>query len=187
MDNSDAAVSYDGGAPGRAPTKGSVNASVDDPLLAPEDGVLAASGATIPQTTISVIKVCIGAGVLALPYAFSQGGLIVGTIGLTGIAMWNYWTTMMLLRTKDELSSQKYVPPAHVKSSFGALAYRALGGWGLRVVDYSLIFTLMGVCATYQIQIGQLTASMGWTANDAATQRYFIMGSVVFVLPLACS
>ena len=47
MDNSDAAVSYDGGAPGRAPTKGSVNASVDDPLLAPEDGVLAASGATV--------------------------------------------------------------------------------------------------------------------------------------------
>ena len=96
MDNATAQTSYDGGPPGRAPTKGSVNASVDDPLLVVEDGSVAASGATILQTTISVIKVCIGAGVLALPYAFSQGGLVVGSIGLSGIALWNYWTTMML-------------------------------------------------------------------------------------------
>ena len=34
-------------------------------------------------------------------------------------------------------------------SSFGALAYRALGGWGLRVVDYSLIFMLQYKSCAY--------------------------------------
>ena len=168
--------------------------------------------ATNFQATVAVVKICVGAGSLALPYAFGQGGILTGTIGLGLIALWNYYTTCLLLRCKEvllrtvrrEAAAAQYGTAGEQaearqraadaakrggrkpKSTFAALAHRALGPLGVWVVDYCLIFTLMGVCATYQIQIGQLLTSTGWIGDGGAgVQRFVILASAAVVLPLA--
>ena len=203
-----------------APGEGSsLNAS--EPLLAAQakadaDAAAATAAdvtkATNFQATVAVVKICVGAGSLALPYAFEQGGIITGAVGLALIALWNYHTTWLLLKCKEALlrqvrreaqrarygtadeqaeARQNAVDAAakggrKPKSTFAALAHRALGSCGVWIVDYSLIFTLLGVCATYQIQIGQLLTSTGWIAGSAvATQRFIILASAAVVLPLA--
>ena len=56
------------------------------------------SGATVFQTSLNVGKMCMGTGVLALPYAADRAGLLWNAVGLGLIGLWNYYCAECLLR-----------------------------------------------------------------------------------------
>ena len=45
-------------------------------LPAGAPGAAPANGATVPEATLALTKICIGSGVLALPWAVEQGGAL---------------------------------------------------------------------------------------------------------------
>jgi hypothetical protein len=96
--------SYDGStsallkSPGR-PARSTGN-DPSTPLLDKGEASHTSDRADIAIATLNLIKAVVGAGVLALPYAFSHGGLILSSIGMAVIAIWNYFTVSLLLKCK---------------------------------------------------------------------------------------
>jgi amino acid permease len=135
---------------------------------------------------MNLVKVCIGAGVLALPYAFNQGGLILGSVGMTLIALWNYYTTCLLLKCKDRCKDAvlQLRKEGSASSTFSALAFLAFGKIGTKLVDISLTLTLLGVGVTYQIQTGTLLDSCGFISPTPFHQKCWTLVCTVIILPL---
>jgi hypothetical protein len=57
--------------------------------------------ATVPQTALNIAKTCMGTGTLALPFATSQGGLVLNTVGLGCVTLWNIYAVDRLMKCLD--------------------------------------------------------------------------------------
>ena len=62
---------------------------------------------SIFQTSMNMTKMCIGTGVLALPYATSEAGIIWYGLGLTMVALWNIYSTDRLLKSRECMNEYK--------------------------------------------------------------------------------
>ena len=92
-------INYDGSS-AAAGLPAAHSSAPTDPLLDKGADSDSTSWSDIFVAYLNLVKVCIGAGVLALPYAFGQGGLVLSSIGMALVAGWNYYTTRLLLRCK---------------------------------------------------------------------------------------
>jgi len=102
----------------------------------------------------SLFQLCIGTGVLALPHATYRGGLLFSLLVMALVAAWNGTACKMIIDSKNH-SLDKTVP-ADISSTYSRIAYIALGNWGVRITDFSVIVTLLGVCIAYQITFATL-------------------------------
>ena len=59
------------------------------------------------QTSINMVKMCVGTGVLALPYAAREGGLIFFVLGLSIITLWNIYSTDRLIKCCKYMNDYK--------------------------------------------------------------------------------
>jgi hypothetical protein len=136
--------------------------------------------ADIGVAYLNLVKAVVGAGVLALPYAFSHGGLVFSSLGMAVIALWNYFTVSLLLKCKSrcKVSVLQLRKDGIANSTFGALAYLAMGRAGTLIIDISLILTLLGIGVTYQIQAGTLLNSCGFLPSTATNQRIWTLVSL---------
>ena len=91
-------------------------------------------GSNSVQSVLNLVKVCIGTGALALPFAVSQGGILFGTFGLFVIAGWNQYASYRL----DMLRGWTGAP------TYASLAEVVLGPWARMLVDVCTISTLLG-------------------------------------------
>jgi hypothetical protein len=65
--------------------------------------------ATTIQTCLNMTKMCIGAGVLALPFATQEGGLIWHIFGLSIVTLWNLYATDRLLKCHVYMNEYKQI------------------------------------------------------------------------------
>ena len=115
------------------------------------------------DASVNLSKMCIGAGILALPYATVEGGLLSSGVLMLWVAVLNGFSCCMLLRSKkvlSEYSDEDKIPPPSISSTYAKLAYASCGWPGVYVVDASIILTLLGVCVTYTITFSQLMAEI---------------------------
>jgi proton-coupled amino acid transporter len=111
-------------------------------------------GSTAMAAAINLAKLCIGTGILALPYATLKGGLLFAPIGIAFIALWNWIGCRQMIECK--YASAFKAAPDGLSSTYSRIAYCA-GGWtAVYITDTSIIITLLGVCVTYQITFGRL-------------------------------
>jgi len=122
---------------------------------------------------------CIGCGILALPFASSQAGLFLSPLLMAVVALLNGISCCMLMRCRRAVDITR--SPSNISSTYAKLAYAAVGLPGVILVDTSLIATLIGVCVTYLINFGQLT--QGWMDFSMPT---LICIFAVAVYPLCC-
>ena len=61
------------------------------------------TGANVFQTSLNITKMCMGTGTLALPFAAEKGGLLFNVLGLGVIGLWNFYSTICLLRCLEFL------------------------------------------------------------------------------------
>jgi len=136
------------------------------------------TGASAVQSVLNLCKVCIGTGALALPFAFSEGGLLFGAVGLVGIAGWNYYASCRL----DAL--RLYT----AKDSYAALAEHVFASTtARRIVDICTISTLIGVCVVYTLTFATLlhdTPLALSPGGDATSPVLEILLCGLLVLPL---
>ena len=90
-------------------------------------------------TILALVKANVGPGVLFLPAAFANGGLVFSIVGLLVVAALSTALALLLLRAREVSGG----------GSFPALAERAIG-WRTRIaVEWSLVMSQSGFCCVY--------------------------------------
>ncbi|KAJ1452227.1 transmembrane amino acid transporter protein-domain-containing protein [Pelagophyceae sp. CCMP2097] len=107
--------------------------------------------ASVAATTVNLIKVCIGTGVLAIPHAFASGGVVLMLALLLLITFWTEWCSRTLLRCRSLLTDTENdgVSKARGETSFAALARAAAGAAGSATIDTLTATLMFGVCIAY--------------------------------------
>ena len=118
------------------------------------------------HTSLYIVKICTGAGLLGLPYAFQESGLIAGVLIVAFVSFLNAASCRLLIHCANALASSPTLSlpssPSSPPSSdpFARLAYVTLGAWGVHVVHLSIVLTLCGAVSIYVITISTLAAPL---------------------------
>lgn len=117
-----------------------------------------------PNSTIGsivhLLKCCLGSGILAMPAAFKNSGLIVGTIGTLIAGFVCTHTVHILVKVSQEVCVDAKKPSLSFAETCGAaFTYgpKKLQSWGnfIKVlVDYSMVVTYFSVLCVYVVFIG---------------------------------
>ena len=142
-----------------------------EPLLPPEapDNVQH-DGASVCEATLSLVKVCVGSGIYALPWAVAQGGALA-VPGILALVGWNWYTAWQLLASREAMASRGGDGATTQRSAYSTLVYAALGAAGVWVLEGALVTVLLGACAGMQIQAAQLLNSMSDAVRWGARHR----------------
>jgi len=110
------------------------------------------------QMKLTIIQICLGVGLFALPYALSLSGFWFGAAGIMFIAYANAVNSEWLVMCKAAmLRSGLVAPPGSLNSgTFGYVAKAALGPYGPRFIDVSILITLLGCAVLYMITLANL-------------------------------
>lgn len=103
------------------------------------------------QAFFNMVTSFLGAGILGLPHAFHQGGIMAAAICLVCIAVLSNYCIRLLLQCRNRLA-EKGLNNLH---SYGDIGEHVLGKLGRAVVDMALVFTQLGVGCVYLIFIGR--------------------------------
>ncbi len=111
---------------------------------------------------LTIVQICLGVGLLALPYAFCLAGFYLGIVGVLFVALCNAANSAWLQECKYAMiRARAYGPPGALSSgTFGYVARVALGERGPVIVDVSILVTLMGCSVLYLITLGHLLPPM---------------------------
>ncbi|EDO15233.1 hypothetical protein Kpol_1029p6 [Vanderwaltozyma polyspora DSM 70294] len=88
-----------------------------------------------------LLKSFIGTGILFLPRAFDNGGLIFSICMLLFFGIYSYWCYYILIRSKNITQV----------TSFGDIGYKLYGRWMKFVILFSLVLTQLGFAGAYVI------------------------------------
>lgn len=123
---------------------------------------------TVLSSTISLTVTTMGVGVLALPHAFAQTGLVFGVLMVVGISMLSDMSLCCIIKAAR----------AAERDTFEGVAEFYLGITGKRVLNYALIFLLFGLLVSvFDIAIGSFPGLIQHAANcttDSCTYKKFI-------------
>ncbi|CCD23385.1 Avt7p NDAI_0B03510 [Naumovozyma dairenensis CBS 421] len=129
--------------------------------------------ATVSSSIINLVKTIVGAGLLAIPYAFRSDGILVGTL-LTLLAAINSGFGLFILAK----CSKTLINPRN--SSFFSicmLTYPSLSP----LFDLAMIIQCFGVGLSYLVLIGDIFPGLFGGHRD-----YWIISSAFIIVPLSC-
>ncbi|KAH8093335.1 hypothetical protein JL720_4459 [Aureococcus anophagefferens] len=152
-----------------------------------EAGGRGGGDATFGMTVITLMKICVGTGVLAVPHAFSGAGVVPGFGMLFALLCWNDWSANRLLACRDLLSDDERrrfeapggeVAAGRIGASSRAARGDVRGGGRLHVDDADVRvrpgerLRRAGLCFGVAPLALQLEASMAEPRRFASAQRY---------------
>ena len=142
------------------------------------------SGSTTYEAAINLSKLCVGSGILALPFAVDKGGLLLSPFLIACVGFWNGLSCDLMIASKRHMLRNGLITPSEVSSTYSQIAYCA-GGWSaVYLTDFCIIVTLLGVCITYLITymtlLGDIQAMPFETWELAC-------GSILLLVPLCMS
>lgn len=111
-------------------------------------------------SVIHLLKACLGSGILAMPSAFKNAGLVLGVIGTLAAGFVCTHTVAMLVRISQEVCVVMKKPSLSFSETCGAAfthGPKRFQTWGNSIkilVDYSLILTYLSVICVYVVFIG---------------------------------
>lgn len=140
-------------------------------------------GSSTWSATVNLSKLCIGSGILALPYAAQKGGLLFTPVIIGVIAYWNMIACEQIIECKNLSQQMNYTIPNEVNSTYSRIAYCALGWPGVRITDICIVVTLLGVCVTYLITFSSMLEEIPGIPFSASQLIAF---SVLIVYPMSC-
>jgi proton-coupled amino acid transporter len=143
-------------------------------------------GASLQGAATNLAKLCIGSGILALPFAVTKGGLLFSPLCIAVIAVWNGMSCRYMIECKYASEHKSF--PDNLSSTYSRIAYCSAGWTGVYITDASIIITLLGVCVTYQITCTKLLEdffeSMGGGFALVRNTELALFTLVVLALPV---
>lgn len=140
---------------------------------------------TVMGAAINLSKLCLGAGIMALPRATSHGGLLFAPLCLAVLAAWNDVSSVMLVNCHEQTKFQKDFPVG-LSSIFARIAYAAAGWFGVFVTDLCITATLIGVTISYQMLFASLLSDVPWVAYAVSKEALtYVFALIVYPLSMA--
>lgn len=142
-------------------------------------------GSSAFEAAINLSKLCIGSGILALPFAAERGGVLTMPFLIALVGLWNVGACQLMISCKRACtnSGDIYRTPPEVTSTYSQIAFCA-GGWpAVYLTDFCIVVTLMGVCVTYLITFMTLVRDIGITWSPLG----LALLSAALVYPSSCS
>eukprot|EP00735_Rhodelphis_limneticus_P008302 TRINITY_DN211_c0_g1::TRINITY_DN211_c0_g1_i1::g.1613::m.1613 TRINITY_DN211_c0_g1::TRINITY_DN211_c0_g1_i1::g.1613 ORF type:complete len:442 (+),score=24.63,sp/F4ILY9/AVT3B_ARATH/29.93/9e-38,Aa_trans/PF01490.13/3.2e-59 TRINITY_DN211_c0_g1_i1:82-1407(+) len=137
------------------------------------------------QSFVTTFKAAVGAGVVALPYAFKQAGLLPGSIGLLLVyAASNYTMRQIvqcirIVRTR-KLESFDLIHEPRMDLGYAEVGQEALGSWGRFASYFSLISCQFVAVCSYLIFISENLSEVFQVPRQTIVLMCF-----PFILPMA--
>eukprot|EP00835_Amoeboradix_gromovi_P000801 NODE_30_length_32972_cov_0.541052.p4 type:complete len:567 gc:universal NODE_30_length_32972_cov_0.541052:3656-5356(+) len=136
------------------------------------------TGASVKKTYFLLMKSFIGTGILFLPRAFLNGGLIFSVISLLTVAFLTNWGMLLVIQVTQEIPNK----------SFGDVALSLYGPKAKVVVLMSIIFSQLGFCISYFVFVAHnLRDAISLWTNCAVqlNETWLIFGQIIFYIPLS--
>lgn len=129
------------------------------------------------NAALLLIKSFVGTGVLFLPRAFLNGGMLFSSLVLLGVAMLSFYCFILLINTR-----------AQVEASFGDMGGLLYGKWMRTAILFSLVLSQVGFVSAYivftseNLQAFVLAVSKCKTFIDV---KVMVMMQLILFLPLS--
>ncbi|KAG6459550.1 hypothetical protein O3G_MSEX011441 [Manduca sexta] len=148
-----------------------------------------------PNTTIGsivhLLKACLGSGILAMPAAFKNAGLVTGSIGTLLAGFICTHTVHILVKTSQEVCvdakkpSMSFAETCEAAFTYGPKGVRKWGHFVKNVVDYSMVLAYISVLCVYVVFIGSSfkeTLDAYMPDSELSIQTYCALTLVPLVL-----
>ncbi|PSK76292.1 hypothetical protein CJJ07_003868 [Candidozyma auris] len=131
--------------------------------------------ASSAKTFFLVFKALVGSGILFLPGAFSNGGLLFSTVTLTGFGVLTFLCYIVLIQSKQMFH----------KSSFGELGYITYGKPLKYSIMVSIIISQIGFVATYVLFTAEnMTSFLENVAHVHVEKSTVVIVQCLLLIPL---
>ncbi|RLN89176.1 hypothetical protein BBJ28_00024092 [Nothophytophthora sp. Chile5] len=104
-------------------------------------------GASVGKTVFTIFKSFIGSGILFLPKAFQNGGMLFSIVGLCVSATLSAFCMLRLTECSNVILRLR----SHRSVSYGLVGAQAFGNVGRVAVNVSLVLSQIGFCCSYLI------------------------------------
>lgn len=136
----------------------------------------ATPGANLLALVTSLANTTLGAGIVAIPYFFSQCGILLGIVILVAIGLVSAFASILLVEAAERSSSWTYME----------LATAAYDKRGLVCVQSTILALTLGVMSAFFVELGEvaeelLSEGQHWWGTASVIK--FVLGAVV-LLPL---
>lgn len=151
----------------------------ETPLLAGSLNQVNPSGtATNRKAFFLLVKAFVGTGVLFLPKAFSNGGLVFSIITLFCFGILSYWCYLILVYSKIAVKV----------SSFGEIGRICYGNWLQRLIILSIVISQIGFVAAYIVftaeNLRSFVANVSMYNLADLDVFWFIAAETLVIVPL---
>jgi proton-coupled amino acid transporter len=132
--------------------------------------------ATATKAVMLLLKSFVGTGVLFLPKAYSNGGMLFCSVLLVFVSLVSYWCFLLLISTKDRVGV----------NSFGDIGEVLYGQLMRKLILVSIVISQIGFAAAYIVFVSEnLQAFVLAVADKFIPIESFIVMQLVIFLPLS--
>ena len=101
--------------------------------------------ASVMETVMLLLKSFVGTGVLFLPKAFYNGGILFSSLVLIFVSTVTYWCFLLLIEAKEHTRME----------SFGDIGGALLGGSSRRIILGSIVISQIGFSSAYVVFVAE--------------------------------
>lgn len=142
------------------------------------------------ETLIHLLKGCLGTGILAMPEAFKNAGMVNGLVFTFVIGALCTYCLHVLVQAQYTLCKRYRVPiltyPESMKIALesGPKCLRPYARFSPFLVDFFLIVYQLGICCVYIVFVAKNIKAVAdeYTTNDFTLTQYILMSFIPFVL-----
>ncbi|KAF2876411.1 transmembrane amino acid transporter protein-domain-containing protein [Massariosphaeria phaeospora] len=127
--------------------------------------------------SLLLLKSFVGTGVLFLPRAFLNGGMLFSNLVLLGVAGLSYYCFVLLVSTR-----------LVIEHSFGDMGYHLYGNWMRNMINFSLVISQIGFSSAYIVFVSENLQAFTLAVTDCRTNidiKYMILIQMIIFLPLS--
>lgn len=124
-----------------------------------------------------LLKSFVGTGVLFLPRAFLNGGMLFSNLVLLLVAGLSYYCFVLLTTTR-----------LYVHASFGDMGYHLYGKWMRNLINISLVVSQLGFSSAYIVFVSENLQAFVEAVSKCRTFidiKYMILMQMIIFLPLS--
>uniref|UniRef100_A0A1B6FW34 Amino acid transporter transmembrane domain-containing protein n=1 Tax=Cuerna arida TaxID=1464854 RepID=A0A1B6FW34_9HEMI len=156
----------------------------------PHEHRVVANPTTDRETLIHLLKGCLGTGILAMPNAFGNAGLALGTIATVLIGILCTYCLHVLVRSQYEMCKRLKVPilsyPESMKVALqhGPSAFRPFANISAPIVDFFLILYQLGICCVYIMFVAENIKEVTdqyWKPIDVRVHMLILLTPLVLI------
>ena len=136
-----------------------------------------AGKATPTGAALLLLKSFVGTGVLFLPRAFLNGGMVFSNVVLLGVAALSYYCFVLLVTTR-----------LRVEHSFGDMGLALYGRWLRNLINFSLVISQIGFSSAYIVFVSENLQAFVLAVSGCRVHipiQYMILMQLIIFLPLS--